>query len=896
MSSRVKSRAATIVELFFDGLLLLIFIAQAFLLGCLLTYGHLPLPTKWVSDRIREDLPDGISISADSYALNLDGTIRMENVQFQLNDIEQAFFKAEYAHIEFGVTWDREKPLYLKGCILSNGLLSLPAVYSPSGTSSTVLDHIALRLLPTELGVRVDSFAALHEDIRLRGSINWMISDSEAEPENFRKKADQFFKQVANVMKHKSRFDGLDQPTILFQLDTENDGSLNVFSRISSRAYNHDRLQAENLTMDATFSLADEALVRKSSILVKADGVELPAYNTRASYVSAKVNREEWEALLKGEWPGMELVAETLDIEDVHLESPRIKLHSRDFPVVAFEGFTSGLRGAVEFSGSANVRTRAASLQAAGSIDLFSILPEKITERLPAITVNQAPYCNLILDFNEDFALHEAELRARVDGLVVKGLNFDHILFRSSYAENIYSIDQLHLRRDWQWLNLGFRLDNSTADYALTLKGFTKPYDYNAILPGWWGKIFEEFDFEQVESGLGDFVIYGNTKEEAASFFFGHASARNVAYKNVTVDEGELIVRGRGPYAEIHQLNVRSGGGFVRGDIGFASRLDEVSGPMSVRLDLDTKLPLSDAKKLFDEKISVILSDFETEALPRTILKGAIFNNAYPEYEGRSHIDVVVTCSSPISYKGMLLDYLNFKLFGREDITYLRGIRFGYAGGEANADADILTAGGGPTQTRFQVSVEAANQEQAISQLTKLRGEEQSEPEPESEDTAGEGLLDFNLHAKGPFDDPYKMNGIGSFQIENDDLYAIQLFGPLSKLLQNRRLGFSSFALNEMQASFTLNEGAVKFEQLEINGPRTRIEAPGRLKLDDFSLAMRVSVYLFGNTGNPDSQIRKISELITKPIPNLLEFELTGTPENQNWRSLYDPRKFIPQF
>ena len=59
---------------------------------------------------------------------------------------------------------------------------------------------------------------------------------------------------------------------------------------------------------------------------------------------------------------------------------------------------------------------------------------------------------------------------------------------------------------------------------------------------------------------------------------------------------------------------------------------------------------------------------------------------------------------------------------------------------------------------------------------------------------------------------------------------------------------------------------------------------------------MRVNVYLFGNVGNPASGLRKIHEIITEPIPNLLEFELTGATDEQKWRSIYDPRKLIPLF
>lgn len=894
MSGKEKSRKFSILELFLDACLLLCFIAQTFLLGCILIYGHLPLPTKLLDQNISAQLPEGVSIQAEGYALGLDGTIRIENIQLKLDHILQPVFTADNAHVELRAHKNIDVPFSLKEFVLSNGIIVIPAVYSPSGKDSTVLDHIALRLIPDKGGITIDSFAALHGEIRLRGSLEWASPDQEPQPIDAQRAADIFFKQVANLLKQKERIDGLTRPTILFHVSGGTGESLDILGKISSRSYNKPNLKAENITLDATFSLTDQTLVTNSSILFEADSVELPKHNTRAHYVTARFERKEWEALLKGEWPDMEVVADTLSIEDIDLESPRINIRPEAFPEIAFDGLTKGLRGTVNFSGSVNVNTRAANVSASGSIDLMSIAPETMTDQLPTIRFNRAPYYNLDLSFNEGLALEEAKLRARVDALDVERLQFDHIRFRGSYRDGIYSINKLYLRRDWQWLDLGFSLDSPTNDYAVTLHGFAKPYDYNAILPRWWGGIFQDFDFEQIESGLGDFVIYGNTQSKAADFFFGHARTRNVAYAGVRVDEGELFVRGRGPYAEVYKLDVRRGEGFARGNIRFASRLDEVRGPMSVRLDLDTKLPLSDAKKLFDKDIAKVLSEFDTDAMPRAILKGAIFNKSYPEFNGLSYIDITATCPSPLRYKSIPLDYLEFDLFGRVGVTHLRDIQLGYAGGKVDADADIITSADGPAMTRFELSLKGANQTQAVRQLTALkRG---SSGEPGENDTVSEGILDFELAAYGQVDDPFAMSGFGNLEIENDNLYAIQLFGPLSRLLQKARLGFTSFALNKLEAQFALKDGTVEFSQLEINGPKTRIEAPGTLQLSDFSLAMRVSVYLFGNAGNPNSNIRRIGDLITKPIPNLLEFELTGTTEDQKWRSLYDPRNLIPIF
>ncbi|MEO0509223.1 MAG: hypothetical protein AAF065_05145 [Verrucomicrobiota bacterium] len=897
MPASGKARAQVFVEIFLDAALLVLFVGQAFLLSCLLLFGHIPLPTSWTSKIVSRQLPADLTLDAGSYNLTLDGTIEIDSLSLHANGFSQAIFVADGAIVSLG-GWSNLKP-GLEELVLSNGELKLPAVYSPSGQNESMLERIAFSLGYEDGMIQIESFAALHQDIRLRGSFEWPFSmegggsgDIDDESEPF---INGFFEQAAFIIKQKSRIEGLNQPTLLFQIAGNEDNSFKIQTTIGSRELKLPGLEARNITLDADLIMSGASLVNRSSLLFEADYIEIPEYDIQAQAIQALIDSEEWEALLQGDWPNMEIAARQLSFDKIELDSPQITVAPQAFQEVNFRGTTSGLDGVIEFSGGLNIKTRSARVRAAGSVDLLSIAGEKTTAQLPPIELSSAPYYNLSLQFGEGFALESARLKARIDDLDIKGIPFGHIRVEGSFSNGVYDIENLYLRRDWQWLNLGFNLDSSTHDYRVRLVGFAKPYDYNDILPHWWAGIFRDFSFEEIESGLGDFIIYGNTRKRAADLFFGHARATKVSYKDVMIDEGELIVRGRGPYAEVHRLNGRSGKGYARGDIRFASRLDYIRGPMSLRMDLETKLPLNDAQKLFDENIAGIIADFSTDALPETRLQGAIFNKAYQEYTGKSYIDLSASCPSPVTYNGIPLDSIQFELFGRNQITYLRNMRIGYADGDGVAQVDILTPEGSDAQARFSFELSGADQAKTIQALNSLDDEPEAREELD-EVKDSEGVIALRLNAKGPVDDPLQFQGYGEFSIFNKALSSIDLFGPLSRLLKNTRLGFTSFALQEMDGEFNLQENIIEFTKLEINGPRTKIEAPGTLQLENLTLAMRVSVYLFGNAGNPNSTIRRISDMITKPIPNLLEFELSGTPDSQKWRSLYDPRKLIPQF
>ncbi|TVP80326.1 MAG: hypothetical protein EA353_04180 [Puniceicoccaceae bacterium] len=186
-----------------------------------------------------------------------------------------------------------------------------------------------------------------------------------------------------------------------------------------------------------------------------------------------------------------------------------------------------------------------------------------------------------------------------------------------------------------------------------------------------------------------------------------------------------------------------------------------------------------------------------------------------------------------------------------------------------------------------------------LPQLKDLKESLQAQPDPISQmDTANEraARMDLRIHGQGPTDELWTHTGYGHFEIRNDRLGTIQLLGPLSRLLQNTLLNFTSFSLNTMSGYFRYEGDQVYFDPLRIDGQRTHIQAPGRLGLQDQSLDARVSVSLLGNVGNPESRIRRIGSFISRPIPNLLEFELTGTLQDQSLRSLYDLRNLIPDF
>jgi hypothetical protein len=897
MANQKRRRLSILLELFLDAVLLLLFMAQAFVGSCFLIYGYLPLPTEWGNRQLAGKLPPDLILRVDAFRLRPNGSINLVGIDLKAAGIQQSLLKAE--HTEIGLQWQRAFELpRIENLVLSGGTLFIPSVYSPDGYHRPLLQRVAFRLLPGESHWQVDRFAALHKDVRLRGAFQIPRGAESAGTLDVDPIVNAVYTRAAKFSQQTTRIHYFETPTVTFQMDVVDAGTQQIDLHISSRSLQHPEATAGNVQLRGSVRVQGSELTPVTAPRISAGSFELPRYGLRAEGLRATLPPDQLKGLLAGDWPQVNLAARSIDFKDFHLDAPILRIATRDFPSIDFRGATGSPYGAVQIDGRLNTELRDGAIRAQGNVDLLQLVPPSFEGKLPGITFESPPYCELHLQFKPGFDVDRAELKAQVAELQVAGLRFDHIEARASYAEGLYAIEDLYLRRNQQWLDLTFSLDSKSQDYRVSLIGSAVPYDYNALLPEWWAAIFRDFDFSQCRDSFGDFIIYGNTRRKTSDLYYGRAEAHGVRYKDVFLDQGQLIVRGRGPYTELHDLQATSGQGWARGRICFASRLDEVKGPVSVRLDLEAKLSLDQAAKLFGGNPARIIAGFETDARPLSRLRGAIFNSAYPQYAGKSFFDLSAVCDAPLRFKGIPLDHLTFDLYGRSEVTYLRNVELGYAGGQARAAIDVFTPPGQANSLRYRFVLKDAQQARALQSLPRFNqiGESLESSEPVVESAGKQARADLTLQGEGPVEDPFLHRGFGRFEIRNERLGTIQLLGPLSRILQNTQLNFTSFNLDTMLGEFRYQDEYVYFNPLQIDGPRTQIQAPGQLRLTDQSLDMQVGVSLFGNVGNPDSRLRQFRDILIKPLPNLLRFELTGTVTKQKLRSLYDPRNFIPRF
>lgn len=876
-----------------DSVLLLLFLAQSLVVGCLIAYGYIPLPTKWTNKKLSEKQFGDFQVQASSFRLKLGQEIELIGLKIYHDKTRDPILKAASAEIRWGLQTQSANLFNLNELVLNNGTLIMPAVYAPDGKQTTVLENITFHLSKTTQKIQINSIVAKHEDIYLRGSIEWPLK---ARQKKGKTSINQFYELVTAVLKEKENFSSFIKPTLEFNLSVQTSESTKVALLLSCERLKHPQITGSYFRLGTNFVLSEGDLLTESPLLLRAREITFADLDVFAEAITAHVKAERWPEIFQGILPKFEISTYRLTVHDVELNAPQIEVEPSAFPILQFSGTTCGLKGSARYSGAFNSQNRSGKVEANGDIDIFNLLPDSLVAKLPELEFNSTPFYDLSVLFDKEFKVRNASFYVNVKELTANKIRFDNIIAKGNYRDDILRVENIHIDRQRQWVDADFQLNSKTQDFQISLLGSIFPKQYNSLLPKWWSMIFKDLHFEPGTPGYGDFAIYGKTKVNPEISLFGYAQVDNFRYREAFFDTCELNVIGRQNYVEIDNIKATVGSGRATGKLGFTNARKPQKGLISVRYHFDASLPIEVASKSIGGPVAAVIENFELTELPDVQVDGVFFNKKFEDYAGKNSIALQAKVDAPLEVKDTPLDYLNFDLSGQGNNIYLRDVRFGYADGDGKAIIDVLPAEDSITQMCFKLALKNANQAKSVENLPGSKNDKQtvkSEIEKREYAVRSSGLVDLNLHAKGPLTNIYGYEGFGNMEVRNEALGSIQLLGPLSELLKNTLFDFTSFQLDHMNTIFAIDQEQLIIDTLEINGPRTRIWADGTLQLPDLALDMDVKVSLFANVGRPDSRINAFGRAIASPLPNLLSFKLTGTLKDQKVRSKFDPRNLI---
>jgi hypothetical protein len=505
-----------------------------------------------------------------------------------------------------------------------------------------------------------------------------------------------------------------------------------------------------------------------------------------------------------------------------------------------------------------------------------------------------------ILDFSLDYSPHNAvphnmQAKLEVRDFDLQGLALDHLEGTFSWQQYNREIE-LHnasLRRGQDWIKFEGKTHLSNKNYRLSVEAAAIPTDYNPIMPTWWNKVFRDIEFLEKPRCYGNFEIVGRYGQQVADFFYGSVDAENLAYRGVPIDRGHLHMRGRQHYTEISELAVEHGDHYAHGSIQIAGLPDPIKVPLFWSIDLDSSYPLIAYQRLVSPQIAKHIQAFKAPQAPAISLQGKFFNKHYPQYRPYMHFQMNAASKAPIQYQDVHFDDLQFKLAGNSEQLSIYDLQAEIANGQASGQVDFLWNDNSAPSILIKAGIQQADTKKLLNMFQHEERASFANLTPIEESPS---KINLEAHLKGLTGNWFEFAGYGSAAIFDKELGRIKLLGPLSSLLQNTPINFTSLKFKTLDCDFVLDSSALNFEKITIGGHSSQIELKGSYDLQLDTIDMHVTLRPLINYADKINPVTQLNKWIQLPLSPFLKYKLDGTLQYPQWRSILDPRVLLPIF
>ena len=460
-----------------------------------------------------------------------------------------------------------------------------------------------------------------------------------------------------------------------------------------------------------------------------------------------------------------------------------------------------------------------------------------------------------------------------------------------------------YLRSDFQLLNQRLTTNNSlkindrtsfintvfemeSEDYSCSFRGSNFSSDFNSILPKWWQNTFKDFSYNDDTKCLHDFSIYGSTESPAQNFLIGSVQTENLDYKGILVKYADLLVINKNYCTEITLKDLKTQQGKAEGVIKITKKADGFNKPESVRTKLKSELTLKTAEKLFGSNTQKILSNFESPNTHSIDFESVFFNPHYTQHKGKSYYNLFIKRTNPILFFSRPFDQLTAKIYGRNNQHFIRSAHAEFAGGQLIFEADILETSSTDPQLRIHLNLSDCDYKQSIKDT--FQNEFTNTPIEESVRLD----LDLTLKSQGSLLDFTQHNGYGNLTINGPGLGKIHLLGPFSKALDQLNISIGVFSLNHLESNFLIQKEWINVRNLEIDGKESHVFGKGRISIPNQNINFKMEVDLLKNKNLSFSKLGSLGKILN-PVAKIFNFTVTGTLQDQKWRSALDPRNLF---
>lgn len=444
-----------------------------------------------------------------------------------------------------------------------------------------------------------------------------------------------------------------------------------------------------------------------------------------------------------------------------------------------------------------------------------------------------------------------------------------------------------------------YEMDTDTLAFRFLLGGQLRPMAIEGWFSGWWDRFWENFHFGPVPPAA-EVDIQGVWRDPERTTVFVQASSGALRLRELELDT--LRTRMQVAAGAFDILNFHA----TREAHAAEGRFVRLNGPDNdewsyMDFDVRSDFPVDALPRLFPAEGPALVAPFALDGAPRIHLVGQSFGPASAT-PGRQRYDLHLATDAPLRYSGFPLDHLALRLERRDAELRLRDIRAGFATGLATGEAALS----GPDTDRwlaFDITLADASLDLAQARWTEFQTSRPRETPDAPEtpkvpaDAKGTkdakplgGRISAHLAATGPLDNPLGYSGRGDAKITGADLANIRLMGPVSSLLGEIGIGFTTLKLSEADARIALDQNRLVFEDLRLTGPSALVEAKGVYLLPAGVLDFQAKIRPFDQSGGI---LSSTANFFTSPLSSVLEVDLAGTLEDPSWTFTYGPTKFF---
>jgi hypothetical protein len=282
-----------------------------------------------------------------------------------------------------------------------------------------------------------------------------------------------------------------------------------------------------------------------------------------------------------------------------------------------------------------------------------------------------------------------------------------------------------------------------------------------------------------------------------------------------------------------------------------------------VRLtNVHTNLRPSEAIYWVDPKMAKAVVPYKFRQPPKLTINGVV------QYRGgkTTHLEIAVDAPKGMDYvflgKTLSFDRIKAQLLFTDDRLQLSDVQGPLFGGTLRGTADISLARNDP-HYKASLAVDGID----FPRLTDLYFKYRS----------AQGQMSGEYDFTGLGDNARMMRGTGKIRVNNGDIFAIPIFGPLSRLIGAIIPGTGYSVAHNATATFNVKDGTIRTDDFKVNGKLFGMLGHGDVHFLDDKLDFDVRI----NANIPGG-------IVLAPVYKLFEYKGEGSLSKPNWH----PKRF----